>query len=86
MDMDDPNTSNAAVRYKITAQLPQTSEGDMFDINPVSGMINVKASRLDREVTHHLQDNTSGSQSKLSIAPRVLRPDPTRIQTGHPSG
>lgn len=59
MDEDDPHTSNAIIRYKITAQLPRTSEGDVFDINPVSGMIGVRASGLDREVTYDLFENTS---------------------------
>lgn len=58
-DQDDPHTSNAIIRYKIRAQRPQTSEGGMFDINPVSGMIGVKASGLDREVTNDMHENTS---------------------------
>lgn len=50
-DKDDPDTSNAIIRYQITAQHPRTSERDMFAINPESGVISVKASELDREVT-----------------------------------
>lgn len=60
MDRDDPRTSNAIIRYRITAQRPQTSEGGMFDINPVSGVIGVKTSGLDREVTNRVRENTSG--------------------------
>lgn len=51
MDKDDPDTSNAIIRYQITAQHPRTSERDLFAINPASGVISVKASELDREVT-----------------------------------
>lgn len=60
MDRDDPHTSNAIIRYRIAAQRPQTSEGGVFDINPVSGVIGVKTSGLDREVTNHARENTSG--------------------------
>lgn len=60
VDQDDPHTSNAIIRYKITAQRPQTSEGGLFDINPVSGVIAVKASGLDREVTNDVHEKTSG--------------------------
>uniref|UniRef100_H3DKS3 Cadherin-1 n=1 Tax=Tetraodon nigroviridis TaxID=99883 RepID=H3DKS3_TETNG len=48
VDQDDPHTTNAIIRYRITAQRPQTS-GGMFDIDPVSGRIGVKAPGLDRE-------------------------------------
>lgn len=58
VDQDDPHTSNAIIRYRITAQRPQTSDGGMFDINPVSGVIGVKASGLDREVTNAVHENT----------------------------
>lgn len=51
VDKDDSRTSNAVIRYKIKDQKPQMPKGDMFDINPVSGMISVKADELDREVT-----------------------------------
>lgn len=51
VDKDDPDTSNAIIRYQITAQHPRTSERDVFAINPASGVISVKASELDREVT-----------------------------------
>ncbi|KAK1887912.1 Cadherin-1 [Dissostichus eleginoides] len=46
VDKDDPQTNNAMVRYSIKAQMPTE---DMFAINPVSGVIRVKAGVLDRE-------------------------------------
>lgn len=68
VDQDDPHTSNAIIRYKITAERPQTGEGGLFDINPVSGVIRVKASGLDREVTNDVHEKTSGpSPSSASL-------------------
>lgn len=84
VDQDDPHTSNAIIRYKIIAQRPWTSEGGMFDINPVSGMIGVKASGLDREVTNDVHE---WFRSMFSVALHALRPsDSTRIQAGRRSG
>lgn len=51
VDKDDPHTSNAIVRYRILTQKPNESGKDLFAINPVSGMLSVKALGLDREVS-----------------------------------
>lgn len=82
MDKDDPDTSNAIIRYQITAQHPRTSERDVFAINPASGVISLKASELDREVTMYWRIPAFPVRS--SIASHALCPsDSTRIQTGH---
>ncbi|CAG11381.1 unnamed protein product, partial [Tetraodon nigroviridis] len=64
VDQDDPHTTNAIIRYRITAQRPQTS-GGMFDIDPVSGRIGVKAPGLDREVTAMCTCGPSPSSASL---------------------
>lgn len=50
VDKDDPQTTNAIVRYRILTQKPNESGIDLFAINPVSGMLSVKALGLDREI------------------------------------
>lgn len=52
VDKDDPETNNAIIRYRIRAQTPQMAKGEMFAVNPVSGLISVAAGGLDREVKY----------------------------------
>ncbi|XP_045913417.1 cadherin-1 [Micropterus dolomieu] len=47
-DLDDPNTYNAVIRYRITSQTP-AAPPDLFAINSVTGTIRVAATGLDRE-------------------------------------
>lgn len=51
VDKDDPHTSNGMVTYRILSQKPSESGIDLFDINPLNGMLSVKALGLDREVS-----------------------------------
>lgn len=47
-DLDDPNTFNGIVRYKLVGQEPR---GDAFRIDPVTGNISLASvGILDREV------------------------------------
>ena len=49
-DADDPSTDNGIIRYRIEEQDPVLPSGDLFAINPVTGVIRVNAAGLDREV------------------------------------
>uniref|UniRef100_A0A8C9Z9J3 Cadherin domain-containing protein n=1 Tax=Sander lucioperca TaxID=283035 RepID=A0A8C9Z9J3_SANLU len=49
-DIDQPNTDNSDIRYRLISQEPTLPSDFMFVINPVTGVIRVNASGLDREV------------------------------------
>ena len=49
-DDDQPNNDNSDIRYKIMTQEPKFPSGNLFVINPVTGVIRVNAVGLDREV------------------------------------
>ncbi|XP_035857333.1 cadherin-23-like [Sander lucioperca] len=48
-DIDQPNTDNSDIRYRLISQEPTLPSDFMFVINPVTGVIRVNASGLDRE-------------------------------------
>ncbi|XP_061600540.1 B-cadherin-like [Cololabis saira] len=48
-DADDPATDNGVIRYSILDQDPKLPAGNMFAINPVTGVIRVNLEGLDRE-------------------------------------
>lgn len=50
-DADNLNTDNADIRYSIVSQIPAEPHPNIFEINPVSGVIRVNADGLDREVS-----------------------------------
>lgn len=50
-DADDPNTDNADIRYSIVSQTPLEPSPNMFEINPVSGVIRLNAEGLDSKVS-----------------------------------
>ncbi|XP_030581098.1 B-cadherin-like [Archocentrus centrarchus] len=49
IDLDEPNTDNSDIRYRILNQDPQLPSAHMFEINSISGTIRVAAAGLDRE-------------------------------------
>lgn len=49
-DLDEPGNANSDINYKILNQDPQQPKGNMFEINPKSGVIRVNSDGLDREV------------------------------------
>nr|XP_033468724.1 cadherin-1-like [Epinephelus lanceolatus] len=48
-DLDQPDTDNSDIRYSIRSQEPTLPSDSLFVINPVTGVIRVNASGLDRE-------------------------------------
>ncbi|XP_068424338.1 B-cadherin [Clinocottus analis] len=48
-DIDEPNTANSDIRYRILSQDPLFPSDNLFIINPVTGGIRVNAGGLDRE-------------------------------------
>uniref|UniRef100_A0A3Q0SHI2 Cadherin domain-containing protein n=1 Tax=Amphilophus citrinellus TaxID=61819 RepID=A0A3Q0SHI2_AMPCI len=48
-DADEPNNANSDIRYRILSQDPQLPSPSMFDMNPISGIIRVTGTGLDRE-------------------------------------
>ncbi|MCJ8747438.1 hypothetical protein PDJAM_G00153380 [Pangasius djambal] len=48
-DADDPKTENANIRYSIISQDPALPQPNMFEINPITGEIQVNAEGLDRK-------------------------------------
>ncbi|XP_070696560.1 B-cadherin-like [Pempheris klunzingeri] len=48
-DLDQPNTDNSDLRYRILSQAPELPSDMLFVINPVTGVIRVDGGGLDRE-------------------------------------
>ncbi|CAF94072.1 unnamed protein product, partial [Tetraodon nigroviridis] len=48
-DLDEPNSDNSDIRYKILSQEPKLPSDNLFAINEVTGAIRVNAGGLDRE-------------------------------------
>ncbi|XP_071368176.1 B-cadherin-like isoform X1 [Centroberyx affinis] len=48
-DLDEPGNDNSDIRYTILNQEPKLPSDNLFDINPVNGIIRVTGKGLDRE-------------------------------------
>lgn len=84
VDKDDPHTSNAMVTYRILSQKPNESGIDLFDINPLSGMLSVKALGLDREVSiQRHSPQLLGTHPSLITNDSLLVLDSARVQADH---
>uniref|UniRef100_A0A667XHA0 Cadherin-1 n=1 Tax=Myripristis murdjan TaxID=586833 RepID=A0A667XHA0_9TELE len=72
-DMDEPGNANSDIRYRILKQEPELPSGNMFEINPVSGVIRVNSRGLDREVRYTLEVQATDSTGEgLSGQGRVI--------------
>ncbi|CAL8254131.1 unnamed protein product [Lota lota] len=48
-DLDQPDSDNSDIRYRILNQEPKLPNDNMFVINPVTGVIRININELDRE-------------------------------------
>ncbi|XP_061101132.1 cadherin-13-like [Conger conger] len=49
VDLDAPGSANSDIRYRIESQDPESPKPNMFFINPITGVIQLKSEGLDRE-------------------------------------
>uniref|UniRef100_A0A3B3VLL5 Cadherin domain-containing protein n=1 Tax=Poecilia latipinna TaxID=48699 RepID=A0A3B3VLL5_9TELE len=76
-DADEPNTDNSDIRYCIMSQRPQQPSPNMFTINPITGVIRVNETGLEREVMiptiYELQVQAADMQGEgLTALTRVI--------------
>ena len=72
-DLDDPNSDNSLVHYKILSQEPKLPNANLFAINPVSVAIRVNKIGLDIEVRICIHLSTAVIFSrKVSICTIIL--------------
>lgn len=72
-DKDDSEDSyNGVITYSILSQEPQEPNGQMFTINPDSGLISVISAGLDREVSVYLGAGCVEGQDHPSPVPPKL--------------